>query len=310
MKVEASAPSNIALIKYMGKTAATGNLPANPSLSYALDHLRSFVTIEQNQMGHDQWQLLAGLEPLSLSESGQQRFLAHFKFLKQRWNIGGDFTVASANNFSADCGLASSASSFAALTLATARLARRQNSPLELSQLSRQGSGSSCRSFFSPWALWQGAGAVPVEELECTLEHAVVMVAGAKKEVSSSNAHQRVTTSLLFHGRVERAQTRLQELLASLRSGDWQRSYQLCWSEFQDMHALFATSQPHFSYMTSETLRVLTHLQNLWRTEGDGPLVTMDAGANVHVFVRPEQTAVADRWLTEFSVVKSWAARG
>src|SRR4051812_36449706 len=106
-KAEGSAPSNIALIKYMGKTGE-GNLPANASLSYTLEHLRSFVTIEPCS-GKDAWQPLANFPALALSIAGQEKYLAHFQRLKERWKIPGFYTVRSANNFPADCGLASSA---------------------------------------------------------------------------------------------------------------------------------------------------------------------------------------------------------
>lgn len=43
MWIEASAPSNIALIKYMGKTDAVSNKPTNVSISYTLDELKTFV---------------------------------------------------------------------------------------------------------------------------------------------------------------------------------------------------------------------------------------------------------------------------
>jgi diphosphomevalonate decarboxylase len=308
MIVEASAPSNIALIKYMGKASTTGNMPSNPSLSYTLDHLRSFVTLQPNNTV-DRWQWLQGFEPLELSELGQQKFLTHFKNLKQHWNVTGTYTVSSANNFSADCGLASSASSFAALTLATWHLAHPgdQGAPcLELSRLSRQGSGSSTRSFFSPWAVWRAEGAEPLA-IDWTLEHAVVMVEGAKKKVSSSDAHRRVPSSLLFEGRGERAQKRLSALIVALQARQWEACYRLVWSEFQDMHALFATSEPSFGYMTGESLRVLQTLREIWERTGDGPLVTMDAGANVHLFLRPDQCTQADRWLDGLPSLKSWA---
>jgi diphosphomevalonate decarboxylase len=80
MKVEASAPSNIALIKYMGKTLATGNIPTNASLSYTLEHLRSFVTLES--AGADSWQPLAGLPELKLSQAGQDKSWRILRCLK------------------------------------------------------------------------------------------------------------------------------------------------------------------------------------------------------------------------------------
>ncbi len=43
----ASAPSNIALIKYMGKVDTATNKPTNSSLSWTLNSLRSFVRIKK-----------------------------------------------------------------------------------------------------------------------------------------------------------------------------------------------------------------------------------------------------------------------
>src|SRR4051794_19365469 len=46
-KFQAFAPSNIALIKYMGKVPGSANLPENPSLSVTLDGLRTFAELER-----------------------------------------------------------------------------------------------------------------------------------------------------------------------------------------------------------------------------------------------------------------------
>lgn len=308
MRIEASAPSNIALIKYMGKEPGAGNLPANSSLSYTLEHLRTYVVIEP--AGRDEWGALEGLEPIALSETGRKKFMDHFGRLKERWNISGNFRVRSANNFPSDCGLASSASSFAALTLGAFALARKQRGEFdvsreELSALSRLGSGSSCRSLFSPWAEWSGEGAVAFD-CPVRLEHAVVIVDGGKKKVSSSDAHRRINTSLLWSGRPARAEARLSELKKALGAMDWPALYEVCWSEFWDMHALFETSRPAFGFMTNETLRVLSGLRRIWETQGDGPVVTMDAGANVHLLLRSDQTSRAEEWLTDLKAIRSW----
>ena len=58
--------------------------------------------------------------------------------------------------------------------------------------------------------------------------------------------------------------------------------------------------------MNVASLAALKHLRAIWAKEGDGPLVTMDAGANVHILLRPEQTESADRWLTGIEHLKSW----
>lgn len=295
--VTVSAPSNIALIKYMGKIEGTGNKPTNGSLSYTLENLRTFVRLTEIDGGQDQWKALVreDLQPLELSEKGQQRFLKHFAFLKNKWGVNKSFLVESANNFPSDCGLASSASSFAALTLAAAEMFQKINpqswgaDKKTLSELSRQGSGSSCRSLFTPWALWQHEYAEPMGLEVVDMHHIVVVVEDSKKEVSSSDAHKLVTTSPRFVGRPERAEIRLKDLVHSLRFNDWHMARQIVWDEFIDMHRLFETSTPAFTYMTDGSKKVLEDCQSFWNRWQDGPLVTMDAGANVHMLFRHDQ---------------------
>ncbi|MGZ3795788.1 MAG: diphosphomevalonate/mevalonate 3,5-bisphosphate decarboxylase family protein [Pseudobdellovibrionaceae bacterium] len=313
-----SAPSNIALIKYMGKIKTQGNLPTNASLSYTLDSLRTTVRLTLQTKGEkDVWAPLEGpgYEPLCLSEKGQARFLAHLQFLKTQWGVEQDFLVESANNFPSDCGLASSASSFAALTLAAGKMFQ-QIKPQAwggelraLSSLSRQGSGSSCRSLYTPWALWAAESAEPVLLPYKKLLHQVIIVEASKKEVSSSDAHKLVTQSSLFPGRIERAEKRLKDLTQALKVQDWRQSFEVVWAEFWDMHALFATCAPPFMYMTSGSQRVLEEILQFWKNQGDGPLVTMDAGANVHFLWREDQKDLAQAqekyWQSQFKVISS-----
>lgn len=313
MIVEASAPSNIALIKYMGKIEGTGNRPANASLSYSLEHLRTWVTLESLAEGQpDDWAPLerAGLGAPELSATGREKFLKHFARVKQALGIQGTYLIRSANNFPADCGLASSASSFAALTLATAKLASREVEMSELSKLSRQGSGSSCRSLYSPWAVWENEGAEEIKLPVGEILHVAVIVSAGVKEVSSSQAHVRVTTSPKFEGRVERAHDRMRGLISALKESDWKSAYQLCWDEFADMHELFETSQPPFGYRRSESKDVVDAAKHIWSFKGDGPLVTMDAGPNVHLLFRADQKELAEKMVKFYrdkhKVITSW----
>lgn len=310
MTVETSAPANIALIKYMGKIENTGNKPTNSSLSWTLENLRTFVRItKRDDLTQDQWRPLEqeGMTKMELSEKGVARFLAHFQAMKNQFGISGSFEIESANNFPSDCGLASSASSFAALTMASLQLFEKFNSQvedlsvMERAEISRKGSGSSCRSFFGPWALWFSEGVRPVEFPMENLSHQVIVVENEKKEVSSSEAHKLVTTSPLFEGRPERAERRLAELMQALRDQDWQAAYQVTWDEFMDMHELFHTSTPSFRYINEASQEVLDYVKNIWNTEGDGPLVTMDAGPNVHLLYRADQAELAQRILRKMA---------
>lgn len=312
MRVLAEAPSNIALIKYMGKIDSEKNRPTNSSLSFTLDHLRTRVVLESSDTPNDVWSSLdaEGFTPLQLSESGSQRFLKHFAFLKQTLKIPGNYRILSANSFPSDCGLASSASSFAALTRAAVELGKQVSierdwveslTEAEHAELSRQGSGSSCRSFLSPFALWTERGVEPVNLPRPQWLHSVVIVESEKKDVSSSQAHKRVSESLLFKGRPERAEHRLEKLIEVLTLQQWAEAFEICWAEFWDMHALFETSQPSFGYMHPESLWVLNQIRQIWKMQKDGPLVTMDAGANVHLLYREDQVELSRLLHAEFS---------
>lgn len=308
MKWSADAPANIALIKYMGKVDESCNLPSNPSLSYTLHHLRSFVELEVSENEpYDIWQPLPGFPALLLSEREQLRYLAHLGFIKNYFNFEGTFYLRSANNFPSACGMASSSSSFSALTLCAVKAiselqGQAMPSMKELSQLSRQGSGSSCRSLFSPYSLWQDdyAEAMPLPYPE--LMHMSVVVSEEAKKVSSSQAHRLVTSSLLFEGRPGRAVERLKQLIAAFQHRDWYKAYEVLWQEFSDMHALFETASPSFSYFTPDTVKVLQTLRSFWDKNKDGPLVTMDAGPNIHLLFRPDQLLAYETLAKTFSV--------
>lgn len=326
MTWSANAPSNIALIKYMGKKKTSlhegqttpANEATNPSFSYTLPHLITRVEISESMSGEDTWQLLEQKDfyHFEMSQTGLTKFLNYFAFLKTKFGMKGYYQIHSGNNFPADCGIASSASSFAALTLATYKLAREKFQINEwtmeqLALISRRGSGSSCRSFFGPWCLWDDSVVrqvnLPVEISE--LLHMVVLSSATKKKVSSSEAHKRVSTSLLFDGREERTRLRLQALQLALAEKKWNVAFEVSWAEFWDMHALFETSHPSFGYFEASSFEVLDLARTLWSEKNDGPIVTMDAGPNVHLLFRKDQkeifSFVREKLSKRFKIISS-----
>lgn len=302
---EAVAPSNVALIKYAGKKD-TSNLPLNSSFSYTLDHLVTKVRITKIDKQEDCWEPLDEKDFffLELSNPAIERFLNFFRVLKEAFQIQGCYLIQSANNFPASAGAASSASSFCALTRATHQMALSCSSASEqvesfttscLSILSRQGSGSSCRSFFGPWALWskEQEGARPIALPFSHLIHQLILPDSKSKKVSSSEGHSRVLQSSFFEGRIERAENRLSALLSALNEQNWRKCFEITWEEFQDLHQLYETSQPPIFYRTEKSYNILNTIKTFWEKEKDGPLVTMDAGSSVHLLYRPDQKQMA-----------------
>jgi diphosphomevalonate decarboxylase len=202
--------------------------------------------------------------------------------------------LRSANTFPHAAGIASSASSFAALTLASFAYFARDPEAFRgkyrtepglrqaLAALSREGSGSSCRSFEGPFVAWREDGTATVASKLPPLSDLVVVVSAGEKKVGSSEAHRRVLGSKYWTGRPERANRREAELARAIAIGDFATLSAIAESDFRDMHQLFETADPPFSYFAEGTDRVLEFLEN---EDADSFAVTMDAGPNVHVIV-------------------------
>jgi diphosphomevalonate decarboxylase len=347
------APSNIAVVKYMGKQDVAGNVPTNSSLSMTLSKLATWLTIEPSPTGEWAWhpkplsewtQFQARIEknkrhvsqsvhapeflPIHLDEKEKERmrsffYLAQdeltaplrelgFKTREPAGNRG--WQLSSVNTFPASSGIASSASSFAALTLAAfvssieqgrSELVLTPDLRRILADLSRRGSGSSCRSFFGPWVSWELEvthhlkGSTSVSALESKLPpmtDLVVVLSKEKKQVGSSAAHQRVRSSPLWQGRVERVEARHLEIRECLRASDLKRLSLIAWQEAWEMHSLFHTASPPFTYWAEKTMTLLRFFQNeLAKPDLNFgyPIVTLDAGPNVHVIV---ESAKALAW--------------
>lgn len=353
MSWSATAPSNIALIKYMGKVDVQPpnepamppvckrrpwlalqisekdktelffkNLSLNPSMSYTLDHFITKVRLEESS--EDRWspfktnpfeeiKLYSSNKNMlleTLAPSAQKRFLDFFKFLKRCFKIPGYYKLSSQNNFPLALGAASSASSFSALTRTSFQLALdrsplkdqlKKMGPLDLAEFSRTGSGSSCRSFFSPWCIWEKHRLSSFKNPYSRLDHQLLVVDLRPKRISSRQAHKIVKTSPCFKGRPERAEKRLTLLRGAFRSKDWERCFQICYEEFSDMHSLFETSIPPLIYQTGQSRKALECIQSFWKERGEGPLVTMDAGSSIHLLYRPDQKKIKEELTNQLS---------
>lgn len=314
MRWFAQEPTNIALIKYMGKEDEEQNIPSNGSLSYTLNDLYTFVEMESHGGDEDYWEPLEmpGGHAEEISEAAQQRFLKHLQFIKEFFKSNRGFTVRSCNNFPSSVGLASSASSFAALTMCAVRalceITKHDEIEVDaIAELSRHGSGSSCRSFYSPWALWDKDGVRAADiQLDNLIHHAVI-VSHDVKTVSSSEAHRRVKTSPEFAKRQEKVSGRLDDMVKALQRNDWQNAYEIAWQEFKEVHNLFSTSEPKFQYINEDTDVILNAVRSHWQKHNDGPIATIDAGPNVHLLFRADQDDLAEimkeKFLKDYDVI-------
>lgn len=155
----ASAPSNIALLKYWGKVEGAAQRPVNASLSYTLGGFRSFTeaTVRGRFFPADEARdTPAFVNTLSLNGADAERMPEKMdRFVRTLLagfapEIG--LAVTSFNNFPTACGIASSASGYAALVGAVADLLRLERffsaaeRNLWMTEWARLGSGSATRS--------------------------------------------------------------------------------------------------------------------------------------------------------------------
>src|SRR5574341_632770 len=113
----ARAHPNIAFIKYWGNHDEILRLPANGSISMNLRGLETITTVAfSDAQEHDD--LIVNGE--SQSGAALDRVTRHLDQLRKLAKTNGKARVLSVNNFPTGAGVASSASAFAALTLAGA----------------------------------------------------------------------------------------------------------------------------------------------------------------------------------------------
>ena len=149
-KATAVAPSNIAFIKYWGTKDEVLRLPKNGSISMNLSNLLTTTTVEfSNAFKKDEVVLNGKKEDIVGS-----RTVKHLDRIRNLAKFKTKAKVVTENNFPSGTGLSSSASGFAALTVAGASAAGLHLSKKELSILARQGSGSACRSIPDGFVEW------------------------------------------------------------------------------------------------------------------------------------------------------------
>ena len=286
MKSTAEARANIALIKYWGRTDHQLNLPLTNSISLTLDRLVTRTTVEPD----------ASLKADTLVINGQpqagaplSRVARHMDRLRQRAGTDAFCRIASENSFAASAGLASSASGFAALTVAGFAALGASLSRRELSTYARMGSGSAARSIDGGFVEWR-AGATHEEsyaEPLAPMSHVdvhdvVVILSEGEKKVGSAEGHALADTSPLNAGRVARVPALLDEVRRGVRERDFARMGRAAEEDALLMHAVMMTSSPSLLYWTGETVEGL-HLVRQWRDEGLATYATIDAGPNLHL---------------------------
>ena len=157
-KATVEAPSNIALIKYWGAKDLDQAIPYAPSLSMTLRECRTRTTVEFREGDDRPDEVFVASKTGSLQpaeDDFREPVVRHLDRLREWADREGAFRVATRNSFPSAAGIASSASGFAALTLAAAHALGQDPDSTKSSVLARRsGSGSAARSVWGGYVLW------------------------------------------------------------------------------------------------------------------------------------------------------------
>jgi len=286
MKFTAIAPANIALIKYWGKQDEKLRLPLNTSISMNLSGAYTTTTVEFSpEFTTDQITLING--QFSAREVG--RIKDHLDRIRQKAGLTAFARVATQNNFPKRAGVASSASGFAALTLAACFASGLKLSEKELTILARFGSGSACRSIPAGFVEWlaaettQGSYAYSLYPPNYwDLHDILLIVSQAEKKIASTAGMEQIKTSPFWQKRIAAVPPRIARLKQTLKAKDFSALGEVTEEDCLEMHQVMQTQNPPLFYWNEKTKEIM-ELVRSWRKRGLAVYFTIDAGPHVHL---------------------------
>lgn len=285
-KATAEARANIALIKYWGRADHALNLPVTSSISLTVDKLVTRTTVVADPA--------LKADELAINGAPQSgaplaRVAKHLDHLRKRAGSSARCRVVSENTFAASAGLASSASAFAALTVAGFEALGAKVDAREQSTFARLGSGSASRSIFGGFVEWRAGKTheesyaepiAPASHMD--LHDVAVVLSEGEKKVGSAEGHGLADTSPLQPGRIARVPGLLREVREGIVARDIDKLGAAAEEDAILMHAVMMTSRPSLLYWSEATMRGL-HAVREWRASGLKVYATIDAGPNLHL---------------------------
>lgn len=313
------AGSNIAFIKYWGiRDSEAGrnlNLPLSNSISMTLADAHTTTTVVWDETGAQQKDVIT-LDGRLLDDAAAARLMRHLDLIRQRAGVQARATVVSRNNFPMASGIASSASGFAALTVAGCAALGLELSAGELSALARRGSGSASRSLFGGFVEWEmgtdDASSVAREIAPAdhwALRDVVAIVSAGEKETSSAHGHTLAASSPFNAARIAWTDWALAEVRRAIATRDIVRLGRVIEQDALAMHGVMMTGDPSLLYWQPGTLEVM-HAVRRWRKQGLPVYFTIDAGPNVHLICEASAEPEVVALLGQLPSVASLLASG
>ena len=298
MQATAIAQPNIALIKYWGKRDVARNLPAVGSISITLSELYTEVSVALSRdlrsdelfvNGEESPPLLPRISRCLDNVIGAQRLRAK---------------ITSQSNFPIAAGLASSASAFAATTVAAAGAADLSYETEELARLAGQASGSAARSLYGGFVELKNSGdtinLATLGEVGSWPLQVVVAITETGPKPTGSTAAMEISreTSPFYSSWVEQQDHDLAIARTAIVQRDFAQLGMVAEHNCLKMHSVMWASRPPMVYWNSATMRCMQTVRRL-QAEGCNVFFTIDAGPQVKAVCLPEDTEAVSKALAE-----------
>ncbi len=312
-------PSNIALVKYWGKSDP--QIPKNTSISFTLNNCHTTTTLEfsKKEIQNKNFSIQVIFEGL-INDDFKPKILKFFERIEiyLPFITEYDFVIKTKNSFPHSSGIASSASGLSALALCLMSIEKQLNPNIskeyfnqKASFLSRLGSGSAARSIVGELVVWgehkeidNSSNLYGIKFPYTThsnfknYQDTILLVDKGEKQVSSSIGHNLMHKHPFAQQRFNQANENITKLTQILQNGDLKAFINLVESEALTLHAMMMTSNPYFILMKPNTLKII---ENIWayRKENDSNICfTLDAGANVHILFPEREKGKVNTFIT------------
>ncbi len=310
-------PSNIALVKYWGKS--NPQKTKNASISFTLDSCHTITTIKFQRKQNLELHKNEKLNQLQLNKSvdfdllfeGKEKeefkpkIAEFFKRIQEYCPYIYEYkmTISSENSFPHSSGIASSASGLSAIAMCLMSLEKEintglseENSIKKASFLARLGSGSASRSIEGPLVVWgehseiEGSSDLfgvqfpyKVHSVFENYQDVILLVDKGEKQVSSTVGHKLMINHPYAENRFKQANENLGKMATILQEGNIKDFINLVESEALTLHAMMMTSNPYFILMKPNTLQIINKIWEYRKEKNSNICFTLDAGANVHI---------------------------
>ena len=312
-------PSNIALVKYWGKSEP--QIPKNTSISFTLNNCHTTTTLEysKKKIPTKDYSIQVIFEG-EINEGFKPKIIQFFKRIEKYvpFITEFDFVIKTKNSFPHSSGIASSASGLSALALCLMHLEKLID-PLNLDEyyikkasfLARLGSGSAARSVEGPLVVWGKHKKIKdssdlygvkfpykVHKNFKNYQDTILLVDKGEKQVSSTVGHQLMIDHPFAKQRFEQANENINELSEILQNGDLTAFINLVESEALTLHAMMMTSNPYFILMKANTLKIIEKIWEYRKNTASNICFTLDAGANVHILFPEREKEAINTFIT------------